>query len=421
MLLDDTDRLLLKCIQRDPGLNLINSFHGMNVEQWGILLARSRVLGVEPIFTASLYKMNDISMPDEIKSQVRKDHMSNVARNMRITQTLKEITSLFAEHRIETILLKGAHLSYFIYENIGQRTMSDIDLMVKESDLAKAERKLVEIGFETQRKFGIETESAIHHHLPPLMKEGGNVPVELHWTLVYPNAPFTIDLKSIWEQSEEHSIGGSIVRVLSAPDLVLMLAIHCAYHDRFDYGLKTLCDVDAIIKFCGTKLIWEDLIARARSWKADRCLFIVLSLAKKHLDVIVPEAVLDKLEPENISVEYYNTAEERIFAKEPNYLYLPPQLARLWSGDSYNKRAKLFWRQAFPSPGSSEPFYRRLFVYYPHRTRDLISRYGDTAWKLIKGDREKHKLVEWENRGNLLVDWLGKSDGSRRKKLKTEC
>jgi len=415
MKLDDTDKLLLKCIQSGSRSNIADRFQGMDAEQWSILLARSGVLGIEPLFTACLYKMNDISMPDEIRSQVRKNYMSNVARNMRITQTLKEISSLFAEHQIETILLKGSHLSYFIYENIGQRTMSDIDLMVREKDLAKAERKLVEIGFETQRKFGIETESAIHHHLPPLLKESGNVLIELHWTIVYPNAPFTIDLKSIWEQSEENSIEGSSVHVLSASDLLLMFAIHCAYHDRFVYGLRTLFDIDAIIKFYGTGLIWEDLIARAKSWKADRCLFMVLSLAKKHLGVKVPEAVLEQLEPENISPEFYTTAEERIFAKEPDYSYLPPQLARLWSGDSYNKRVVSFWHQAFPSPGSSEPFYRRLFVYYPHRTRDLISRYGDSAWKLIKGDSEKRKQAEWENRGNILVDWLGNSDGSTSK------
>jgi len=418
MKLDDTDRLLLKGVQLGSRPHLAMCFHGMDTEQWERLLARSRVLGVEPVFTANLYKMTNIPLTGEIRSKIRKNYMSHVARNMRIIQTLKEISTLFSEHRIETILLKGSHLCNFIYADIGERTMSDIDLMVKESDLGIAEQKLLENGFQTQRKFDIETESVLHHHLPPLLKEDGNVPIELHWTIVYPNAPFTIDINSIWKQSEEISFEGSKVRVLSAPDLVLMLSIHCAYHDRFIHGLKTLCDINAIIKFHGPNLLWEDLVARANSWKADRCLFMVLYLVKKYLGVELPKAVLEQLEPENLSQEFYNTAEERLFAEEPNYSYLPPQLARLWSSDPLDRRVSSFWRQAFPSPGSSEPFYRRLFVYYPHRTRDLISRYGDTAWKLIKGDRDKHKQAEWENKGNLLVDWLGNYEGSSIKDLK---
>ena len=417
MILDDTGILLLKCIHSGPRSDLADCFRGMDAEQWNRLFARSRALGVEPIFTANLYKLADIPLTEEIRHEIRKNYMSHVARNMRIYSIIKEISSLFAEKHIETILLKGAHLSYFIYEDIAQRMMSDLDLMVRENDLAKAENKLLEVGFKTQRKFGIETESAIHHHLPPLLKEDGNVPIELHWTIVYPNVPFIVDINSIWGQSEEISFEGSRVRVLSAPDLMLMLSIHCAYHDRFIHGLKTLCDIDAIINFYGPNLLWEDLVARANSWKADRCLFMVLSLAKKHVGVEVPEEALKQLEPENLSQEFYNTAEERLFAEEPNYSYLPPQLARLWSSDSYNRRVSSFWRQAFPSPGSSEPFYRRLFVYYPHRTRDLILRYGDTAWKLIKGDKQKRRQAEWENKGNLLVDWLGNYDGSSSKKV----
>lgn len=83
---------------------------------------------------------------------------------------------------IPVLVLKGAALSHLVYPQPGLRPMRDLDLLVRPSDLARARRVLVQLGFA-------EPEDRLpddHHHLTSLRRtvDGLLVSVELHHALL---------------------------------------------------------------------------------------------------------------------------------------------------------------------------------------------------------------------------------------------
>jgi len=65
-------------------------------------------------------------------------------------------------------------------------------------------------------------------HVPPMQKEGGAM-VEVHWTLLEEDEPFTIDADALWERTVPARIANLDALALSVEDLVLHLCLHLAY------------------------------------------------------------------------------------------------------------------------------------------------------------------------------------------------
>ena len=65
--------------------------------------------------------------------------------------------------------------------------MSDIDLLVPQTDVAKVAQLLSDLGYQPITPVALEAQLAISHHLPSFVKTGSVITeLEIHWTLTYP-------------------------------------------------------------------------------------------------------------------------------------------------------------------------------------------------------------------------------------------
>ena len=233
---------------------------GSETIDWTDLLRLAQRHGVAPLLyhrltTAGLQE----HVPQDIFHTLHRSYLHNAARNMRLYHELAHILSLFNEHHIPVIVLKGAYLAEAVYGNIALRTMCDIDLLVHKPDLARTQHTLREHGY---------------------LRKNARVPIDMQWTLDLSIANLPIDMNEAWERATPGRLAGVEVYALSPEDLLLHLCIHLAFHHDFHgAGLRAFCDMQTTIHRYSDAIHWAHLTELAATWQARHAAYVTLAFA----------------------------------------------------------------------------------------------------------------------------------------------
>jgi hypothetical protein len=180
---------------------------------------------------------------------------------------------------IPTLALKGPALAVRLYPD-GGRLYEDLDLAVRAQDYPLARARLLKSGYRPPARHVERYRRAAGRDLsfrPPPDEHGAPWSVELHWQLHDP-AMGTLDEGGIWARARDVLIDGHAVRTPGSADTLLLLALNLRRH-RFT-RLKTLCDVDRLLRLEGEGIDWPWLHAQAHA--AGMCLTLrhTLELAR---------------------------------------------------------------------------------------------------------------------------------------------
>jgi hypothetical protein len=147
------------------------------------------------------------------------DHHAHLAMLARIDEVL-------AARGMRAVALKGVLLAERIYPRPPARGTTDIDLLVAEGDLEDATEALREIGYEPSRAKSEVRFRREHHHITLLHEHAP--PLELHFHAI---RAFGGTLRSEPLIDRSAAFGDlRSVRVLSAPDELVYLVLHAAWH-----------------------------------------------------------------------------------------------------------------------------------------------------------------------------------------------
>jgi hypothetical protein len=138
------------------------------------------------------------------------------------TESLKGILAAFHRADLPVIALKGPCLAERLYGDASVRTCHDLDLLVRCTDLARAEQLLAEIGFQPNS-------IADDYHRPWSRKA---LNLELHHNVENPQA-FEFDLDAAWARATLSQFHGVPVRLFAPSDELLYLCLHAVRH-RFE-------------------------------------------------------------------------------------------------------------------------------------------------------------------------------------------
>lgn len=127
-------------------------------------------------------------LPEELSDHLRMVYELNQQRNIAILGQINQINSLLATAGIVPIYLKGAgNLLDGLYEDVGERMIGDIDLLVSDAEFIQAVNLLKGEGYEHAYPF-FECDRAITKHFPRLVHTTKLADVEIH------RLPVEIDL-----------------------------------------------------------------------------------------------------------------------------------------------------------------------------------------------------------------------------------
>jgi hypothetical protein len=168
------------------------------VEEWQAVAVLAKRHAVAPQLHHRLKQLG-IPLPDPVAAELKGALLRNTARNMRLYQELGSLLRKLQAEKIPVIVLKGAYLAEAVYDNIGLRMMTDIDLLIPEKDVEKAIGLLETAGFKPERPFFPEADGVLHYHAPPMVKNGTFV--ELHWNLTRESNLPGLNTEELWARS----------------------------------------------------------------------------------------------------------------------------------------------------------------------------------------------------------------------------
>ena len=207
----------------------------------------------------------------------------------------RNAVEIFSNEGIPVIALKGIFIAEKIYDDIGLRQMSDIDILVKETDIEKCRKLLIDKGYKS---FIVSKSESINElvsskHLPPLVLNG--VSVELHTKLHHDNPEFSINIEDYWKHSQQVTLSNKPVLALSIEDMIQYLCIHLHEHfNKANPQLTSFVDIAEVIKKNDSKINWESVLKSSNSYNCSSIVFKYLLLTEKYFDIKIPENILQK-------------------------------------------------------------------------------------------------------------------------------
>jgi len=319
----DVPALLAACVSLYPDASLVSRLARLPDAEWERLVRRAHRQGLAPLLHRSL---TTVAAPGVVPSRVERTLAAEYERSKKegveLRGELSTILEAFGVASVPVVVLKGAYLAEAVYGDPAVRPMADIDVLVRQSDLGRAERTLLDLGYCSEDEPDVAPFHALDCHLPPFYKLAseeiraalptygldlrrpdleGAVKVEVHWSIegqaapggrpvVYRPHPIDIDL--VWTRVEPVRLAGRDALALAPEDVLLHLALHYAFHEGFYGSLKKVCDVGWTAHRHGARIDWERVRAAARASRAEKFVHVVLRLARAmHGPVIPAEAV----------------------------------------------------------------------------------------------------------------------------------
>jgi hypothetical protein len=289
--------------------------------------------------------------------------------------------------------------------------MGDIDILVKKTDLLKAEKILLELGYTSSREDDIEAICARDQHIPALFKQDTS-PVEIHWTLESQSYPLTVDTEALWMRAIPEKVAGIEVLVLSPEDLLLHLCLHTVFHHFYKDALKALCDIRETVLHYRGEIKWETVRRRSQLWGAENPVFLTLYYAKQLLSANIPDDALEKIQPENFTPMMAAESEEFIFNILSGINPAGGYVAQLCNTESVREGIQLIIKRIIPSRKEIARKYhisqgsRQIYLYYLAHLADFFVRHTRTFWRLFRKDQSYKQKMESVNRQLDITNWV---------------
>jgi Uncharacterised nucleotidyltransferase len=224
-------------------------------------------------------------MLGRLKNEQRRkleNHYYQTARfNLNLLHDLKKALHHSNQRNIPVVLLQGIHLILELYQDVGLRPMTDIDLWVLKKDYASFADTMIGLGYERNPLY------------PNTFRRGSTI-VDLHTHLLWADRirsrRFLLAStdEDVFHRCRVVDVEGEAGLCLNLYDQVIYLGLHALKH-RFN-RLIWLADIKNIIS-CWDASDWETLHNRAIEFGQGKILTYVLFLLSHLLDYAPSEGV----------------------------------------------------------------------------------------------------------------------------------
>jgi hypothetical protein len=278
---------------------------------WVRFALLTRYHGIGPILFRVLHERSE-GVPPEWLQMFKAEYVANAFHNQLARASVDEIGAVLGEERIRVILMKGAALLRTLYDDQGLRTLCDVDLLVDERDVERADAQLQSRGMKLP--VSEEVGSRCHYSLVYCWQEPRTVPVELHWRIFERYRPYVFDLEEV--RAQARALPGMAPNVLvMAPEHELAhLCLHLERHAVtyrsllgrrnwsellvLPYGsgrLTWLYDIALYLQRRSEVIDWDRFVDTARRWAIAARVHAPLELARRALGVGPPAEILRAL------------------------------------------------------------------------------------------------------------------------------
>jgi len=230
-------------------------------------------------------------VPEEVLSQLKTIYVQNSRRNTYLGTSLIRILNLLEKNHIKAMPFKGPVQAEMIYNDIGARIFSDLDILVQKENVVQARDLILSQGFQTCVNI---PESQIKNYLEKenffqIADNIKGINIDLHWEITgrYNLVPIYYPLSK--QEIHHAALLGKTIGTLNHDDLLIYLCIHGSSHCWEKLEL-----IYSVAKILTSARIsnWENILKKAKKLKAWPTM-----LSKKYHDMAFTERLSWRFSP----------------------------------------------------------------------------------------------------------------------------
>lgn len=347
---------------------------------WDALIRDAETLGVLPLLCRTRFPSQ--AVPEDVGIRLETYLHSNARRNLFLARELLKILRILDERGIPAIPLKGPTLAALAYGDLALRQYSDLDLLLRQSDILNATHALaahhytLRLAF-TPEQLEQELRSEHIHHLE-LVDPSRRMLIELHWHLMQERFFFKPDLGGIWERRVQRQLVGTAVDSLDPEDLVIFLCVHGWKHHWS--RLIWIADLAGLIR--NTTVDWRRLLDRAADLASKRRVLLGFGLAKHLLHTPLPAILEQEIRADRSLDKLVLQAERNLISQElPSSGRFMPYRHALELGEGVSHRTRILYTFVRKNARLNENDFAWIklprplfFLYYPLHPVRLLAR-----------------------------------------------
>jgi len=308
------DQVLICAVRRSLGVaaEASPSLPGVEVD-WANLLRLAEKHCVVPLLYKQLERIGIGPIPADVRAKLHAANQENTHTNLFLTGELIKLIDRLDASGIPAIPLKGPTLAVRAYGDVGLRQFSDLDVLVRQSDVGRIQALLSEIGFTAHQRLSSAQDAALQRFdcsCNFISKHG--VALDVHWGLVDRHHGFAIETERFFERLELVTVNGRELHTLATEHLLLFLCLHGFTH--FWERLSWICDVAALV-MNGNEIDWQLLLRVARENGVLRILLLGVWLAHDVCAAPLPEEVLTAALKDPVVAQVGQQVEQQLFAE----------------------------------------------------------------------------------------------------------
>ncbi len=260
--------------------------------RWERLFAMAESHGLMPLLHGCVAASTAPGVPESAAQVLAEHYAASRLRTRMLVLELLELLDHLRGHDIPAVPYKGPVLGVVAYRDLALRPFGDLDILIRERDVARACSLLAQLGYrrvipelhEAAERYFVRVD---HEH--EFFSTDGLTSVDLHWRLCTRRFPARIDTEAVWSRLGTCDILEHAVPTLDPEDQLLA---HCMHANK-DLWRKLiwLSDIDKLIRATEPLFDWDRMRAAARRAHCARMLDFALYLAHHLLATPLPPAV----------------------------------------------------------------------------------------------------------------------------------
>jgi len=255
--------------------------------RWDALVRLAEHHGVQSMVARALWNVRDV--PAEALHTLEQTYQSNLHKALLLACELTRVVQCLSQAGIEFLPYKGLTLAETLYGDIASRQSGDIDLLIHAADLKRVRHAMAKLGYTPHVKLSEDEEDAYLKSGYECAFDGplGNNLLEVQWAVQPRFYAVDLDMEDLFRRGQTATVAGLEMKLLSAEDLFLLLALHAAKHvwDR----LIWVCDLARVSQL--PTLDWNWISSKARQLGIERIVRITLELAQRLLASSIPPSI----------------------------------------------------------------------------------------------------------------------------------
>ncbi len=308
-------RLITRGARLRPSSESLEILRGLAQQplDWKLVGRLGKHHQVLPVVLHHLYQLG-IKLPDEVSEGFKAYARGVALQNMILVEQLKVVHGWLEEAGVPVMHFKGPVLTLQAYENLALRVCSDIDLLVKPEDLARAGGVFTGNGFmpgsKLQRWYGLRRRFFLYlSQQATFVHRSNHIHLDVHIGLAPPLYAYPTDFDALFERGEELPLGSHTVRTFGPVDTLILLCLH-GEKNRWEF-LKYVADIAAVIT-THPDLDWEEVMRRAEDTHMHRIVRLGLLLAHTLVEAPLPPEVAERLQNDALVRQLRDAVVERL-------------------------------------------------------------------------------------------------------------